>query len=119
MNIKQQIIRTTVAWAVLITVLLTLNPDKMPVVLLIAPFVVLYVATYQLALLARTLLRRLRGKEEAKTGTYKRFGSVCAGLVVALGLLSSLGQLTARDVSTLLLIVAIGYFYLVRYAKTA
>lgn len=111
MNIKNRIIKTIISLALLIVVLVSLNPNKVPVVFVILPFVLIFFTTLNLWQLMLSL--KNRGKEE--NAEFNKQTSVAAGLLVTLiVVLQSIGQLTLRDVGTLLLLFVLGYFYIVR-----
>lgn len=88
-------------------------PDKLPVVLLILPFVLLYVAIYASWVLLDMLHGRFLAKE-GKNREHKNLGRTISLCIVLLLILQSLGQLTLRDVLTVFAIVIIGYLYLAR-----
>lgn len=99
--------------AVALIVFLTVtNPATLPSFLLIIPFALLFTAIYAVSYAAmRSLgLRRLRGL---------RLSLVGAGLPVSLLLLQSIGQLTLRDVLTILVFFMLAYFYISRLAATS
>ena len=113
MKLKQQLITTSSTWGFLVLFMALFRPDKLPVVFLIVPFVLLFFALYS----TWHLLDSVRRQYFAKGNTdrpRRRLGlSICISLVLLL-VLQSLGQLTARDVITVLAIVALGYVYLGR-----
>lgn len=113
MKLKQQFVRTAFAWGALLAFMALFRPSSMPVVGLIIPFVLLYAALYSTwglfgLLRARYLLRQAERKPHRQLGA-----ALCASGVL-LVVLQSLGQLTAKDVVTVLAIVALGYLYLTR-----
>jgi hypothetical protein len=110
MNLKKQLSFTIIAWFILAVFLVLSQPDKLPVVLLILPFVLLFIALYSLWTLAQQVRVRLliNGKP------HRHLGAVVCASVVLLIVLQSLGQLTLRDVLTIAGIVVIGYLYLGR-----
>lgn len=85
------------------------NPATLPSFLLVIPFTLLFTTLYAISyiLLRKMGLRRLRSL---------RLGIVCAGLPVSLLLLQSIGQLTVRDVLTILIFFGVAYFYISRIA---
>jgi len=110
MNIKQYALRTGIAWLALIGFMILLAPDGLPVVLLIVPFVLLFVALYT----TWNLCGMLRRPDTTGGTSHKRLGMALCGTVVLLLVLQSLGQLTLRDIITVAIIVAVGYLYLRR-----
>ena len=83
------------------------TPNKLPVVLLIVPFVLLFVACYSVW----DLMLGLRVRYFARSQPPRRLGIVVCVSVVLLLILQSLGQLTLRDVVTVAGIVLLGYLY--------
>ncbi len=117
MKLKQQLIRTSVMWVALSGWLLLANPERIPVVLLVVPFALLYFALYELCILMAFLWQRYaKGKPrpESEIRQSARFLSIFISFIAVLG---SLGQLVLRDIITLFLLFVVGYFYLVRARK--
>ncbi len=117
MRLKRQLIRTAICWVALSGWLLLVNPGRLPVFLLVVPFVLLYLALYELWIsLAFAWQRFTRGKQRSEHDVRQtaRFVGLFASFIVVLG---SLGQLVLRDVVTLLLLFAVTYFYVVRGRK--
>lgn len=111
---KRQILRTIASWGVLTLFMMLFQPDKLPVVVLIVPFVLLFMAFYS----SWQLLYGFRGRYRAKKGLppkpRKHLGlAVCLSATLLL-VLQSLGQLTLKDVLTVVAIVVLGYVYLAR-----
>lgn len=113
MNIRKQAVRTGMAWGVLGTCMLLTRPTELPVVLLIVPFVLLAVAFYNMWLLIGLVRIRYSNKPVAPV-LHAKLGLVISVCAVLLLVLQSLGQLTVRDVVTLLAAVGLGYLYLTR-----
>lgn len=112
MKLKQQIIRTLVAWGALGVFMVLFEPSRLPVVVLIVPFLLLFLAFYNLW---NTLnLLRVRYFVRQTRQPSRRLGLTVCGSAVLLIVLQSLGQLTLRDVVTVIAIVAVGYTYLSR-----
>jgi hypothetical protein len=113
MNLKQQLVRSAAAWGTLLAFMGLLKPDRLPVVVLILPFVLVYVAFYS----TWRLFGLVRARYFVKDGEWKphrQLGMAICGSMVLLLVLQSLGQLSLRDVITLLAIVLLGYLYLTR-----
>jgi hypothetical protein len=113
MNPKQQLVRSAAAWGTLLAFMGLLKPDRLPVVVLILPFVLVYVAFYS----TWRLFGLVRARYFVKDGEWKphrHLGMAICGSMVLLLVLQSLGQLSLRDVITLLAIVLLGYLYLTR-----
>jgi len=113
MNFKHQIIKTSLAWGGLLAFMTLFRPDTVPVAALIVPFVLIYVAFYSLWRLFGMLRQRFLPKD-GEWKPHRRLGMVLSGSAVLLVVLQSLGQLTLRDVITVLAILSLGYLYLGR-----
>ena len=112
MKLKQHIIRTGVAWGALLLFMALFQPSKLPVVVLILPFLLLFSAFYSLWNLLNLLRIRYFSKQTWQPS--RRLGlTVCLSGVLLI-VLQSLGQLTLRDVVTVLAIVVLGYGYVAR-----
>jgi hypothetical protein len=96
-------------WAILLGFMVLSQPQKLPVLLLIVPFILLLIALMNTWKVAVPLLYRLVGKR-GRVSTARLRVAAC-GSVVLLLVLQSLGQLTLRDVLTILAIIVIGYVY--------
>lgn len=110
---KRQLLRTGVSWLALLVFMSLFQPSGLPVIVLIVPFVLLFVAFMSLWSLLQALYRRYLSREKPAIGR-KRLGATVCGSAVLLILLQSLGQLTLRDVGTVAAIAIIGYLYVVR-----
>ncbi len=112
-SMKQKLIQTSIIWGLLGVYMMVSSPDKVPVLALIVPFVVLFFALYSTWQLISTLIAAyiLTAKVPKR---HSKVGAVFAGALVMLLVLQSLGQLTIRDVLTLAAIVVLGYLYLHR-----
>lgn len=93
---------------ILLLLLFTTDPQRLPSVLLIAPFVLLFVA--------------IASGTPAMLGAYgragqnaTRIGAAVAATPVLLLVLQSLGQLTIRDVLAMLVLFGVTYFYTSRF----
>jgi hypothetical protein len=112
MGLQRHLTRFCIAWAALVTFMMIFQPQKLPVVILIVPFVLLFWALYTLWQLFFAMRIRFTAKETGpSTG---RLGVAICMTTVFLIILQSLGQLTVRDVLTILAIVLIGYAYVAR-----
>ena len=112
MDTKKRIVRTSVAWATLLLFMTLFHPQHLPVLLLIVPFVLLFWALISLWGLVVPVLRHLIGKR-GYSGSRRLRITVCGSLVLLI-IMQSLGQLTVRDVFTILAIAVIGYLYIGR-----
>lgn len=113
MKLKQQALRTALTWGILGLFMLVSRPDKLPVVVLIVPFVLLFIALMSLSGLLQALYHRYGTRGKADRLGWRLRVTVCISLVLVL-VLQSLGQLTLRDVATIVAIAIIGYLYVGR-----
>jgi hypothetical protein len=93
----------------LFCLLATTQPDKMPSLMLVVPFILLFVVLW----LGTAKMLQYAGISGNRSMHAAMLG---AGLAVLLLVLQSLGQLTMRDTLTTFALFAIGYFYLSRAA---
>ncbi|HSX43062.1 MAG TPA: hypothetical protein VLF59_03155 [Candidatus Saccharimonadales bacterium] len=112
MPAKKHLIRTALLWATLIGFMMLTRPQKLPALLLIVPFVLLFAALVHSWVLLVPFARHLTGKRGYAGSRRLRF-TVCGGLVLVL-VLQSLGQLTVRDFCTIIAIMSLGYLYVGR-----
>ncbi len=103
------------AWAPLGLLLLVVNPAKLSIIFLVVPFILLFFGLYYTLLFIFILWQRQKAAELSLNE--RRLAKVCSVFIVILIVLQSLGQLTVRDVATLLLVFVIGYFYILRGSK--
>jgi len=108
---RQRIVHTVTAWAALLLFMALFRPQHLPVEGLIVPFLLLFAALYSLWNLSIALRVRY-GQNTALP--HKHLGAVLCVGVVLLIVLQSLGQLTLRDVITLIAVISLGYLYLAR-----
>jgi len=92
--------------AALVLLMGTTQPSHVPSLVLMVPFVILFVI---LSTAAASLLGWGQGGPTAKT---LRTGAFIAALPMLLLVLQSLGQLTLRDVATILILFSLTYFYI-------
>jgi len=105
-------IKIAAPWVLLLGFMVVTQPQKLPVLLLIVPFVLLFVALMNTWAVGVPALRRLLGKR-GYAGALRLRVAVCGSLVLLI-ILQSLGQLTLRDMLTIGAIVVIGYLYVAR-----
>jgi hypothetical protein len=111
MGLRRQLLSTILLWVFLIILLGLTTPNRLPVVLLIAPFVLLFLACYSSWVLMQQTKDHFAGHSSR---SHRRLGlAVCTSVVLFL-VLQSLGQLTLRDVITVAAIVFLGYVYIGR-----
>jgi hypothetical protein len=98
---------TGISSIILLLFLLVTNPQSLPSISLVIPFVLLFIAivcglSYLLGLIGLSSRSRLR------------FGLLGGSVPVVLLVLQSLGQLTLRDVLVILALFVTAYFYVSR-----
>lgn len=96
-----------IAGFILFVLVLGTNPTSLPSLVLVVPFVLVFVIIWCLsfAYMRKHNFTRLRAV---------RLSLIFSGLPVSLMLLQSIGQLTPRDIITILVFFAVAYFYLSR-----
>lgn len=111
-NVKYIVMKRTlhIAGGCLLALLILffgIDPNKMPSFLLVLPFVLLF------ALLLAGIMFVL---EKRGVGSKKsmKIAVLCASLPILLLVLQSIGQLTLRDVFTVVLLFVLSYFYILR-----
>jgi hypothetical protein len=110
MRMTRQIQLTGMIWLLLAVFLCLTEPNGLPVVALIVPFVLLFAALYG----SWSLLQRFSVKYLARGRPHTKLGVVlCIGAVLLL-VLQSLGQLSLRDIVMVAAIVAVGSVYATR-----
>ncbi len=95
----------------LVVLLCTTSPTSITSILLVAPFVLIFSSIF--GVISLLLLRRNMGRLQRI-----RLSATFAGLPVALLVLQSIGQLTLRDVATIVALFALSYFYFKRAGVT-
>jgi hypothetical protein len=110
----KQSLKVIIICLVALTVLLcTTQPHSLPSIVLIAPFIVMFVG---LMFIVAVLLAWKSGKV---TAHHVRLGAITATLPILLLILQSIGQLTVRDVATTGVLFVLGYFYMARRGAQA
>jgi hypothetical protein len=109
---KQSIIRAVALWLVLLIFMMLTTPQKMPVLLLVVPFVLLFAALMSTWVALVPIARRIVG-QRGYAGSPRLRITICGSIVLIL-VLQSLGQLTLRDLITIIAIAVIGYVYIGR-----
>lgn len=99
---------TAVSSTILLLFLFATDPQKIPSALLIAPFILLFVA------IASGVPFVLGAQQLSRRKTVK-IGVVVAAISVILLGLQSLGQLTVRDVLAVTILFGVAYFYASRF----
>ncbi len=113
MRIKQKIVQMICLWLALGAFMAVCSPDKLPVVVLIVPFVLLYAAFYSTWNLGIALRARFFVRTQPIL-LHRPLGMALSLSTVLLIVLQSIGQLTLRDAVTVLAVVVIGYLYVTR-----
>jgi len=113
MHVKRYAFRTIISWTLLLAFICLTHPQKLPVLFFIVPFVLLFMALVNLWGLVAALVHRFWGKNPSLTEKKRLRYTICGGMVLFV-VLQSLGQLTIRDVITILAIAAVGYLYIGR-----
>lgn len=113
MKYKQYLIQAATFWTLLLVLMITTKPASLPVVVLMLPFIVLFLALISSWRLLRSLGGRNIGRKEHPRG--ERLGFVVCLSLVLLLVLQSLGQLTLRDGITVIALAFIGYLYMLRF----
>ena len=96
-----------VAWSMLFVILFFIDPTGVPVAVLPLPFGVLFVAVS----VTSTVLLRHRINTPTRIRRISIFSACVAVIVLAL---TSLGQLTLRDVIVATFLIALSFFYIHR-----
>lgn len=112
MKYKQYLIQAAIFWTLLLVLMITTKPASLPVVVLMLPFIVLFLALMSSWKLLRSLRGHTIGRKEHPKG--ERLGFVVSLSLVLLLVLQSLGQLTLRDGATVVALAVIGYLYMLR-----
>lgn len=102
MKTKTHSIAMVFSYLILIVILLTTNPDNMPLPVITIPFIVIFLCLFLTAdLIARYIFSNLKPKSRTK------ISMVLAVFPVLLIILQSINQLTVKD-----LIITVGLFLL-------
>jgi hypothetical protein len=101
---------TGVCTATLLLLMFLTQPDQLPAIILVAPFMLLFVTLF---LISNLLLKR----PDAPRAKRLKVSILIAGFPTILLVMRSLGQLTVRDILAMLALFCIGYFYIGRLAR--
>jgi hypothetical protein len=104
---KKIIFISGVCLAALALLFISTEPTKVPSLVLVIPFLLIFIIL--LALFA--LLFQKRGMSVRRSW---RIAALCAGIPLVLLVLQSIGQLTARDLLTMAALFSLSYFYVSR-----
>jgi hypothetical protein len=109
---NKQVNLTIILYGGLVVFLLSTDPDRLPIGLLLLPIAWLFLCLF---ITIRYLLDRLfKGKRALSSSRRFSLAFLFAALPSLLLLLSSINQLTVRDVLLLLAVVLFGVFYVSR-----
>lgn len=109
---RKHVIAVLVGASLLFIIMLTFtNPTRLSSLALIAPFFLLFLILWCGSFLL------LRASNFGRNRSL-RLGIVLSGLPIGLLLLQSIGQLTIRDVITILVFFGVAYFYIDRIMTT-
>ena len=111
-----RILRSVALYLFVILLLMVTSPKNIPSVLLIVPFVLLFVANF---MTVTVILDRINGRINAPSARVyfsrpRMIAVLIAGFPVLLLVLQSIGQLTVRDTLTACVIFILAYFYIVK-----
>lgn len=104
---KHLLIMASLTTVVLLGMLLGTDPSNLSAFFLIVPFILLLIIVWILG------YAQLRAMGMSKLRSV-RLAVLIAGLPVGLLLLQSIGQLTTRDIITILAFFGLAYFYIAR-----
>lgn len=111
---KRTILKVATAWGLLFLYLVVTQPERLPLVGLIVPYILLFIALYSTGTLLASLRERYKNSSSEPRGRPQRLSMVVSLIIVLLLTLQSIGQLSVRDVITTLAIFALGYLYFAR-----
>lgn len=94
--------------------LLFTNPFDSHALILVIPFILFFVISYQCARLYLSWSGSERSGNPSSVNAAKKRGVFFALFVTALVALQTMGQLTVRDVIIMSILMFLGYFYLQR-----
>lgn len=104
--LKQKLVRTILieilAIGLFIVLVLTTNPYRLPLALLVVPFVLIFIVFYQ-----GLILVSLKSKGEYQTKKQKLIATIFASSIITLALLQSIRQLSVRDL-IIIIVLAVG-----------
>lgn len=93
-------------------ILISTNPQNLPAIFLLLPFVFFFLALFLAILAVNTYLSKNELTDSGSKNVF--FSFLMAGYPTMLILLQSIGQLSVRDVITLTLICGLSAFYVTR-----
>jgi len=106
------LITSSLICLVFLLIILSTNPQSSPVVVLIIPFILLYILFF--SIVSGLLRKNIRTLQDKHSRARRSLAAVIAALPVILLALQSIGQLTIRDAVTLLIMAVVLGFYVTR-----
>ncbi len=110
---KQKLVRrgmiTLISLSFLVLLLLTTNPYHLPIVVLLFPFLLIFLVSYETVYLISSKLTDIEHKNKQRLGS-----GIIAGALVTLALLQSIRELSPRDLIIIVILVIGMSFYLLR-----
>jgi hypothetical protein len=110
---KKPLIIAGSSFAILLFLFFIADPAKVPAVILILPFLLLFMGLFSMALYIFGTRKRIEDRRQIK------LAALCASLPILLLVLQSIGQLTLRDVITVGILFVLSYFYILRSAVSS
>ena len=116
MNSLQQLVAGCILYLVLALFLMLTNPRSTMSVILIIPFVLLFIANFLVVIpiLRKFNSRKVNVNTSMLSNRTRQTSVLIAGFPVILLILQSIGQLTPKDIITSLVIFILIYFYIIR-----
>jgi|ERR1035437_274837 hypothetical protein len=116
MNSLQQLVAGCILYLVLALFLMLTNPRSTMSVILIIPFVLLFIANFLVVIpiLRKFNSRKVNVNTSMLSNRTRQTSVLIAGFPVILLILQSIGQLTPKDIITSLIIFILIYFYIIR-----
>jgi len=106
--------KAIISWTILVVFISISQPAKLPVWGLIIPFILLYFAVHYSVRLAF----ERKGQTNVRMRAVQRWLPIVVAISAVIVLaLQSIGQLSARDVIAVVLVILLGYFYVHRNAS--
>ena len=109
---KKALTISGICLALLLILFLSTNPTKVPSLVLVVPFVLLFVFLFALTTL-------FLGHNAFPRGRQLRVSVLCASIPLVLLILQSIGQLTIKDVLTITALFVVSYFYVSRLSTSS
>jgi hypothetical protein len=119
-RINQNVFKLGVMYVSIVIFLTATNPNKLPSVILVVPFMFFFLAFYAsvMVVLASVRDRRRQTIIGMQVLRPKIVACLVAGFPVLLMVLQSIGQLTVKDVIMTAIICMISYFYVAKFSTS-